>query len=158
MNQGIGGNQVLADGLGPPALQRFDHDVIGQHGAKWLIVLEGVNDIGAGAPASDLIHAYQQFITKGHHAGLRVFGVPILPFGKNANYFSIAHEGVRKAVNDWIRTSGSFDAVIDLDAAVRDPDHPINLASVYDIGDGLHLNPTGYAKMADSVDLSLFTK
>jgi lysophospholipase L1-like esterase len=158
LNEGLGGNTVLARGLGPPAVTRFDRDMLGQTAVRWLIVLEGVNDIGGNVSpnvAADLIAAYQQFIDKAHARGVRVYGVPILPFGKSM-YDSPAHEAARQTVNQWIRTSGRFDAVIDMDAAVRDPETPSNLLPAYDTGDHLHLNPAGYRKMAEVIDLNLF--
>jgi lysophospholipase L1-like esterase len=154
LNMGIGGNAVLSEQLGPPALQRFDHDVTQQSGARWLIVLEGVNDLGGGLDVtSDLTGAYQTFIGKAHAANLRAYGVPILPI-LGSSY--AVGENVRKAVNDWIRTSKAFDAVIDLDAAVRDPAMPDQLLAAYDSGDHLHPSATGYQKMGEAVDLSLF--
>jgi lysophospholipase L1-like esterase len=159
LNQGIGGNTVLSGGLGPTALTRFDGDVLKQSGVQWLIVLEGVNDIGgssSSAVATSLIDAYKQFVTKAHSANLRVYGVPILPFNGNG-YYSVAHESARKTVNEWIRTPGNFDAVLDLDAAVRDPQSPDRLLPTYDSGDHLHLSPAGYQKMADAIALTLFT-
>jgi len=155
INEGIGGNTVVSGGLGPTALVRFDHDVIGQPGVRWVIILEGVNDIGGGQSASSLISAYQQFINKAHAANILAYGVPILPFG-GSSYDSTAHRAVRDTVNNWIRTSGQFDAVIDLDAAVRDPADPEKLLAAYDSGDHLHLSVAGYQKMADSIDLYLF--
>jgi lysophospholipase L1-like esterase len=158
LNMGVGGNTVLAGGLGPTALQRFDRDVLAQRGARWLIVLEGVNDIGnSGGPqvATDLIAAYQRFIDGAHGQGMLVYGVPILPFG-GAAYDSVAHETARQTVNDWIRSSGRFDAVIELDAVVRDPSNPTRLLAAYDTGDHLHLNAAGLQAMADAIDLALF--
>ncbi len=158
LNLGIGGNAVLSGGLGPTARQRFERDVLGQSGARWLIVLEGVNDIGYGnanTVAADLIEAYEQFIEDAHAEDMLVYGVPILPFG-NSQYDTPEHEEARLAVNEWIRTSGAFDAVIDLDEAVRDPEQPERLAPQYTSTDRLHLSPAGYAAMAEAVDLSLF--
>jgi lysophospholipase L1-like esterase len=158
LNQGVGGNAVTAGGLGPTALERFERDVLDPCGVRWLIVLEGVNDIGPGIVprvAEALMAAYRLFIDKAHAKGIRVFGVPILPFG-DSFYDSPDHEEARATVNDWIRTSGRFDAVIDLDAAVRDPAHTLRLLPAYDTGDHLHLSPAGYRKMADSIDLALF--
>ena len=163
LNQGMGGNAVVSGGLGPTAMQRFANDVLGQRGVRWLIVLEGVNDIGAAsgpaaaAAATALIAAFGRFVDLSHDRGIKVFGVPILPFG-GSNYDSAAHRAARQTVNDWIRTSGKFDAVIDLDAAVRDPANPLKLLPAYDTGDHLHLTPAGYRAMADAVDLSLFTR
>lgn len=157
LNAGIGGNAVLSGGLGPTATARFDRDVIGQSGVKWAIVFEGVNDIGYASSttlSTNLIAAYTQLVTKAHAAGLLAYGATITPFGANS-YYTVDHETVRQAVNTWIRTPGSFDAVIDFDAAVKDPANAINLLSTYS-SDGLHLTPAGYQKMADSVDLKLF--
>ena len=162
LNQGIGGNAVLSGGLGPTAVQRFERDVLGQSGARWLIVFEGVNDIGgssatgAATVANNLIGAFQNFVTKAHQANQRAYGATISPLG--TNYFTTERESARQTVNDWIRTSNVFDGVIDLDAAVRDPTNAAILLAAYDSGDGLHLNPTGYQQMADSVDLSLFVQ
>ncbi|MGA2916316.1 MAG: GDSL-type esterase/lipase family protein [Sedimentisphaerales bacterium] len=155
INQGIGGNGLYG-GLGPSALTRFDHDVTGQPGVRWVIVFEGVNDIGGGTSASSIISAYQTFITKAHAAGLRIYGVPITPF-KGNGYYTTAHEAVRLAVNDWIRTSGQYDGVIDFNPAVSDPADPnkLNAAYLYQ-NDYLHLNPAGYQAMANSIDLYLF--
>jgi lysophospholipase L1-like esterase len=160
LNLGIGGNAVLEGGLGPTARQRFDRDVLAQRGVRWLIILEGVNDIGSsGTPATaeGLIGAYEQFVDRAHVAGIRVYGVPILPFG-GSQYDADDHESYRQAVNDWIRNSGKFDAVIDLDAAVRDSKNPQVLLPLYDSGDHLHLSVAGYERMADAIDLTLFSR
>jgi lysophospholipase L1-like esterase len=165
LNQGAGGNRVLNDGLGPSALARFDRDVLAQSGVRWLIVFEGVNDIGT-APATeaaqkqvadDLIAAYEQFITRAHAHDIRVYGATLLPFGGNG-YDDPAglREATRQTVNAWIRTSHRFDAVIDFDAATRDPAHPRQLFAAFDDGDHLHLNPTGYKALADAVSARLF--
>jgi lysophospholipase L1-like esterase len=158
LNQGIGGNAVVSGGLGPTAMQRFARDVLGQRGVRWVIIFEGVNDIGGSSGqsvATNLINAFTQFVDMAHAAGIKAYGVPITPFG-GSMYDSADHQTARATVNDWIRNGGKFDAVIDLDAAVRDPDNPMNLAAAYDTGDHLHLNPTGYQKMADAIDLALF--
>jgi lysophospholipase L1-like esterase len=158
LNQGIGGNAVVSGGLGPTALERFKRDVLGQSGVRWVVILEGVNDIGGSKSekiATDLIAAYEQFIDKARAHDILVYGVPILPFG-GSMYDSNDHEAARQTVNKWIRTSGKFDAVIDLDAAVRDPANPNRLLPAYDTGDHLHLNVAGYQKMAEAIDLDLF--
>jgi lysophospholipase L1-like esterase len=159
LNHGIGGNAVLSGGLGPTALTRFDRDIIGQSGVRWAVIYEGVNDIGysSGSTIStNLINAYTQFVTKAHASGLLAYGATITPFGANG-YYTVDHEAARQAVNTWIRTAGNFDAVLDFDAAVRDPAKTINLLGSYS-SDGLHLTPAGYQAMAAAIDLTLFTK
>jgi lysophospholipase L1-like esterase len=163
LNAGIGGNCVLRGGLGPTALERFDRDVITQDGVRWLIVLEGVNDIGgsrgtnAPATARELIAAFERMISRAHERNIRVFGGTILPFG-GSFYFSPEHEAARQTVNDWIRASGKFDAVIDFDAATRDPLNLTHLAAAADSGDHLHPGANGYMMMAEAIDLKLFVR
>ena len=160
LNMGIGGNAVVGGGLGPSAVRRFDRDVLAQRGVRWLVILEGVNDFANmynPAITDRLISAYQDFIDAAHEAGMLVYGVPILPFG-GSQYDEGDHEAYRQTVNDWIRTGGGFDAVIDLDEAVRDPDDPAALLSTYDSGDHLHPSVAGYERMAEVVDLSLFSE
>jgi lysophospholipase L1-like esterase len=160
VNMGIGGNGIFG-GLGPAAVNRFDRDVLNQSGARWLIVFEGVNDIGgasdAGSPAltTNLITAYTTFASKAHARNMRAYGATITPFGGNG-YFSIAHETARQAVNAWFRTNTIYDGVIDFDAVVRNQTTKTNLLSTYDSGDHLHLNPAGYKAMSDAIDLTLF--
>ncbi|HVV72075.1 MAG TPA: SGNH/GDSL hydrolase family protein, partial [Verrucomicrobiae bacterium] len=154
LNMGIGGNGIFG-GLGPSAQSRFGRDVLERSGARWLILFEGVNDLGRGVTAQALTNAYAKFIARAHARNLRVYGATITPFGGN-HYFTPEHEATRAAVNRWIRTSRAFDAVVDFDATVRDPAAPTRLTSPYDTGDGLHLNPAGYAAMARSIDLNLF--
>lgn len=169
INQGIGGNRVLLDGLGPNAIARLDRDVLAQPGIGHLILLEGINDIGTLARRTDetpadhaalvqqLTGAYGQIIARAHARGIKVHGATILPFMSNEYYSpDAASEADRQAINSWIRTSGAFDSVIDLDAALRDPERPAFLNPVYDIGDGLHPNPAGFRAMAEAVPLSLF--
>ena len=166
INQAAGGNRVLNDGLGPNALGRIDRDVIAQSGVKWMILFEGVNDIGTAeatpaaqkAVTDELIFAYDQIVTRAHAKGIRVYGGTITPFGGNTGYDDPAgtREAARQAVNGWIRTSGRFDAVIDFDKAARDPDNPRQLLPAFDTGDHLHLNPTGYKALADAVPAKLF--
>ena len=158
LNQGIGGNCVLRQCLGPSALNRFQRDVLEQNGVRWLIILEGINDIGqAGetAIADKLINAYQQMIEQAHAEGILVYGATLLPFG-NSFYDSIKRQKAWQKVNQWIRTSGRFDAVIDLDKALRDPENPLHLLPAADTGDHLHPNETGHRLMAEAVDLTLF--
>ena len=163
VNQGIGGNAVLSGGIGPTGKSRFDHDVLGTPGVKWFIVLEGVNDIGNASTdiSGDLIATFQEFISKAHAKDVKAFGATILPFKTNTNYDKGDHLAQRAAVNEWIRTSGEFDAAVDLDAAVRDPADPDKLRDDFatlpsSVGtDYLHLNPMGYQAMGDAVDLTL---
>jgi lysophospholipase L1-like esterase len=158
LNEGIGGNCVLRGGLGPTAMSRFDRDALSQSDVHWLIILEGVNDIGGShdeSVATNLITAFEKMIQQSHTHHILVYGATILPFGKSF-YDSPAHETARETVNDWIRTSGKFDAVIDFDVTMRDPQNPFCLQSVADSGDHLHPNETGYKMMADAIDLKLF--
>jgi lysophospholipase L1-like esterase len=156
LNQGLGGNRVLNDGLGPNALARLDRDVLAQPGVRWLIVLEGINDLGTrSASAPDLIAAYEQIILRSHARGVRVYGATILPC-EGSFYFNPELEAARREVNAWIRDSGRFDAVIDFDAATRDPRKPASLSATVDGGDHLHPGPEGYKVMAGSIDLKLF--
>jgi lysophospholipase L1-like esterase len=159
LNQGIGGNAVVTGGLGPTGASRFERDVLDQAGVRWVIVLHGVNDIGesTSAVAQSLIAGYQGFVTAARARGVRIYGVPILPFA-GSQYDSAAHEMDRQTVNTWIRTPGNVDAVIDLEMAVRDPASPTRLLGSYDSGDHLHLNVAGYQRMADAIDLALFSQ
>lgn len=162
LNQGIGGNCVLRDCLGPAALRRFERDVLGATKVRWLIILEGINDIGqiqnaeaATKVAGDLIAAYEQMIDRARAKGIKVYGATLLPFG-GSFYDTAFRESARNTVNEWIRSSGRFDAVIDLDAALRDPADPLLLLPAADTGDHLHPNETGHRMMAEAVDLALF--
>jgi lysophospholipase L1-like esterase len=170
-NQGIGGNHVLTDGLGPNVLARFDRDVLAPAGVRWLIVFEGVNDLGglariAEVPAEQhaalvarLIAAYQQIIERAHAHGLRVYGATITPYTGSGYYHpGSLSEADRQAVNAWIRAAGHFDAVIDFDAVVRDPAHPEQLLPAFDCGDHLHPSPAGYKALGESIPLDLFSK
>lgn len=164
LNEGIGGNRVLRDFIGPSALARFDRDVLAQPGAKYVIVLEGINDIGRlsnpndvedAVTAQDLEQGLAQLIARAHEHGLKIFGATLTPY-QGAGYYSEKGEQVREAVNDWIRTSGAFDGVIDFDKATRNPAQPQRYLPAVDSGDHLHPKDAGYAAMADSIDLSLF--
>lgn len=165
LNHGIGGNRLLRDGLGPNALARFDRDVICQTAVRWLIVLEGINDLGTRtearakgerfATAADVIAAYTQMIERAHTHGIRVIGATLTPFLGSKNYWTADGDEDRRTINTWIRTSGHFDAVIDFDAALRDEKEPQRLAAAFD-NDHLHPSLAGYAAMARAVDLRLF--
>jgi len=162
LNAGIGGNAVLTGGLGPTALMRLDRDVLAPAGARWVILLEGVNDIGgarapgqAAAVARNLVVAYREIIDRVHARGLRIYGATIPPFG-GSQYAGDEREAARQTVNQWIRSGGTFDAVIDFDAALRDPAQPSRLLPAADSGDHLHPIEAGYRLMADAIDLVLF--
>nr|WP_225095861.1 SGNH/GDSL hydrolase family protein [Streptomyces sp. CoH27] len=165
LNQAAGGNRVLNDGLGPNVLARLDRDVLSRSGVSWLILFEGVNDIGTAAAtpeaqravADDLIAGYQQVVVRAHALGIRVYGATITPFAGNAyDDGAGVREASRQRVNAWIRTPGHFDAVIDFDKAVRDPSAPERLLPALQVGDGLHLNPEGYRVLASAVPEGLF--
>ncbi len=171
LNDGIGGNHLLIDGLGPNALARFDRDVIAPAGVRWLIVFEAINDLGGLArlhdvPQADhdalvqrIILAYQQMIDRAHAHGIRVYGATITPDGGSGYYHPDSFsEADRKAVNDWIRAPGHLDAIIDFDQVVRDPQQPERMLPAYDCGDHLHPDPAGYRAMAEAIPLSLFTR
>lgn len=170
-NQGIGGNHLLTDGLGPNALARFDRDVLAPAGVHWVIVFEGVNDLGGltregEVPAAQhaalvqrILAAYQQIIARAHAHNLRVYGATITPYvGSDYYHPGQPSEADRQAVNTWIRTAGHFDAIIDFDQILRDPAHPERLLPAYDCGDHLHPSPAGYKAMGESIPLSLFAR
>ena len=179
LNHGIGGGRILKDGLGPNAMARFNNDVLAQAGIKYVIVFEGINDIGtlshgnAEPPAppakpelataddyAALVHnitaAYQQMINRAHDHGIRIYGATILPYAESF-YYKHDPQGdkARQAINEWIRTPGHFDAVIDLDKALRDPAHPEQLLPEYDKGDHLHPSVAGHAAIGNAVPLEL---
>lgn len=180
LNLGVAGNRLLHDPnpppgsaaqnfavfFGPSALRRFDRDVAAQPGARFVVVLLGVNDLGhpgTSAPpsevvtAQEIIDAHRQLITRAHAQGLKIFGGTILPFKNDTlGFYSEANEVKRSAVNHWIRTSGEYDGVIDFDKATRDPADPLALNPAYDSGDHLHPNAAGMAAMANAIPVRLF--
>jgi len=171
LDAGIGGNRVLFDPtnvrFGVNALARFDRDVLAQPGVKYVIVLEGINDLGhpgSSAPlsetvsADDIVAGLKQMIERAHERGLKIFGATLTPFEGTTiqGYFSAEKEAKRKAVNEWIRTGKAFDGVIDFDKAARDPQHPDRMLPANDGGDHLHPGDAGYQAMAQAIDLSLF--
>lgn len=171
VNAGISGARLLADGMGEKAVARFGHDVLSQPGVDTVIVLLGINDIGwpgsAFAPteapvmASAMIAGYRQLIAAARQRRVRIIGGTLLPFEGAlqgtpfSGHFSPAKDTVRREVNDWIRSSGEFDDVIDFDALLRDPAHPSRLRAEYDSGDHLHPSDAGYAEMARGSVLTL---
>ncbi|WP_218164124.1 SGNH/GDSL hydrolase family protein [Chitinophaga sancti] len=164
INMGIGGNSILKGGLGPTGLQRFEHDVLDQEGVRWLILAEGINDLGgaqdslaADDVAKDLIAAYQQFIDLAHAKGIKVYGATIMPF-KKSFYYERYKNSARIKVNEWIRNSNLFDAVIDFDQLMRDPSDKDVLQYEMQSGanDFLHPNELGYRFIGNGISLSLF--
>jgi lysophospholipase L1-like esterase len=171
INSGISGNRILHDLpeqlFGPSALSRFDRDVLSVPGVRWVVIMEGINDIGhsgsAGLPeqavsADEIIGGLRQLVARAHGAGLKAYCATLTPYEGTvfANYYSAEGETKRQAVNQWIRTGKGCDAVIDFDSVVRDPAKPSKLRAEFDVGDHLHPNAAGYEAMANTVDLGLF--
>ena len=162
LNMGIGGNCVLGGGLGPAAVNRYQRDLLGQEGVKWIIIFEAVNDLGYTGngvqTAKRIIEVYKQIIREAHQKGIYVFGGTVTPF-KNSSYYSADHEAGRATINKWIRTTKMLDGIIDFDVAVRNPNDPEAMQSQFLFeNDWLHLNASGYETMGACIDLSLFTK
>jgi lysophospholipase L1-like esterase len=166
VNTGISGNRLLRYGAGPSALARLDRDVLSVPGIKAIILLEGINDIGRGlgAPnstepvtAEALEAADRQIIARAHEHGIRVIGATLTPY-QGASYASPAGEAAREALNTWIKSSGSFDGVIDFAPVVADPANPLTFAKAFNERDHLHPNDAGYKAMGDAVDLAVLGK
>ncbi|EMD63857.1 hypothetical protein COCSADRAFT_172101 [Bipolaris sorokiniana ND90Pr] len=170
-NLAAGGNRILADGLGPNAFGRVDRDVLAHPGVKYAMIFEGVNDIGSAPPTPDvqnqiytsLIQAYKQMVSLIHAHGIPVFGATITPFSAPSNftgqpYSNPEREKTRQRINEFIRTSGVFDAVVDFDKFLADPKIPSQLAPQYDSGDYLHPGPVGYAHLAEQFPVEIFAK
>jgi lysophospholipase L1-like esterase len=169
LNAGISGNRILHDIVGPSALSRLDRDSLVQSGATHLIVSQGNNDILIpdliGIPAQNvtveqIVQGHQQIITRARVMGLRVYGATLFPVEgfPYPGFWTPLMEEKRQAVNNWIRTSGAYDAVIDFDAVLRDPAQPTRLRAGYDSGDHIHPNDQGYRAMAEAIDLKLFRR
>jgi lysophospholipase L1-like esterase len=178
INSGIAGNRILRDGaapyLGPSLLSRFDRDVLSKPGVRWVLLLEGVNDISASdtltdpreyASAQQIIDGMKSLIQRAHARGIKIWGATLLPFkdtkippngGFHGPYYTAAGEAKRQTVNDWIRTAHDFDAVVDLDETMRDPAQPDRLRSEFDSGDHLHPNDAGHKAMAAAINRRLF--
>ncbi|HEV2578590.1 MAG TPA: SGNH/GDSL hydrolase family protein [Acidobacteriaceae bacterium] len=169
VNEGIGGNALLTHALGEPVLERFDRDVLAVSGVKYVIVLEGINDLGAVArrPAAtqgdhdELVKrmegAFAQIVARAHAHGILAYGATIMPDGKSGYYHPNAmDDAAREAVNAWILAPGHFDGVVDLDKLTRDPANPMQLNPAFDSGDGLHPGPVGYKAMGDAIPLEWF--
>ncbi len=164
LNEGISGNRVLHDVAGPSALARLDRDVLRQPGVRYVIVLEGINDIGWSAmaqyrdqdvSAAEIIAGHAQIVARAHELGLTIYGATLTPF-EGAGYYTAAGEAKRAAVNAWIRTSGAYDGVIDFDSVTRDPGNPGRFLPAFDCGDHLHPNDAGYRAMGEAIRLELF--
>jgi len=167
LNQAAGGNRILADGLGPNALGRIDRDVLSHSGVAYAMIFEGVNDIGVADTSvatqqsigTTLIEAFEQIATRVHALGIPMFAATITPFCGNSSiqpYSDLEREKTRQRVNTWIRSSGTFDAVIDFDAILRDPKNASQLNPLYNSGDYLHPNVAGYQLLADQFPLDIF--
>ncbi|HEU4624653.1 MAG TPA: SGNH/GDSL hydrolase family protein [Steroidobacteraceae bacterium] len=176
VNMGISGNRLLSDGAGQSALARFDRDVLSVPGLGYVIVFLGVNDLGIAygnfgsgpmaeffksqqgpnkATAESMIAGYRQLIARAHEHGVKIYGATIAPY-EGAFYYSAEGNSVREAINQWLRTSGAFDAVLDFDAVFRDPAKPTQMAIPLQAGDHLHGSDAGYEAVAKSIDLKLF--
>ncbi|MEU8524661.1 MULTISPECIES: SGNH/GDSL hydrolase family protein [Streptomyces] len=167
VNHGIGGNEVTNDTTwaGEKGIERFKKDVLTEPGVRTVIVLEGINDIGGSGPAfpggptpevsvEQLIEGHRSLIRQAHAKGIKVVGATLTPIG--GSFYDDAekvNEAKRNAVNEWIRTSGEYDAVVDFDRAVADPEHPDRILPAYDSGDHLHPGDAGYRAMAEALDL-----
>ena len=165
INMGISGNRVLREGAGSSALARFDRDVLARPGARWVILIEGINDISFNAfpglpeseiaSAADIIAGYRQLTQRARMHGLQVIGGTLMPF-EGVPTYSEAGERIRQEVNRWIRESGEFDTVVDFDAVTRDPAKPSRLRASFDAGDHIHPNDEGNRAMAEAVPLLRF--
>jgi lysophospholipase L1-like esterase len=166
MNQGLGGNRILHDIRGDSGLRRFDRDVLAQPGVTHVIVVLGTNDLRnrwakpeEEVTAEQMIAGLKQMVQRAHARGIKIFGGTLMPF-ENETFlvgaWTPAREAVRQAVNAWIRDGGAFDAVVDFDQGVRDPEHPARMLPIYDCGDHLHPSDLGYNRMGDVIDLALF--
>ena len=166
MNQGLGGNRILHDIRGDSGLRRFDRDVLAQPGVTHTIIMLGTNDLRnrwrkpeEEVSAAQMIAGLKQFAVRGHARGIRVMAATLTPF-ENETFLPGAwnpkREAIRQEVNEWMRKSDAFDAIVDFDRALRDPDHPPRMLPIYDCGDHLHPSDLGYRTMGDAIDLSLF--
>ena len=157
VNMGIGSNRLVASDLaGPSGVHRFSDDVLSRPGVKYVILLEGINDISYHqASAASITDAYATLVAQAHTAGIKVYGATLLPIGNSTKY-TVANEATRQAVNNWIRTPGNFDAILDFEAVVRDAtQNPLRIKAGW-TGDYVHPNAAGYAAIGNSIPLNLF--
>lgn len=167
IDAGIAGNRLLRDEhlpfIGPSALSRFDHDVLDKSGVRYVVLLEGINDISGSSnfpgttddvSAQQIIDGMQRLISRAHARHVKIIGATLLPFdGLEWPSHTADGEGKRQAVNSWMRQSHAFDGVVDTDEALRDPAHPQRLLAAYDSGDHLHPNDAGHKAIAAAFDL-----
>ncbi len=173
VNAGISGNRILNDGpgqpfMGPSVLSRFDRDALNKPGTRWVLVMAGINDISAAGllatpgdhvSEQQIIEGLQVLINRAHRKGIKIWGATLLPINSAKGSARMEEaEAKRQAVNAWIRTAGAFDAIVDFDQVVRDPAHPERFLPAFDSGDHLHPSDAGYAAMAASLDLRLFSQ
>lgn len=165
VNSGISGNRILRDKMGPSGINRFDRDALDKQGVRWIVLLEGINDIGfAGTSskpedsvsAAQIIAGMRAMIARAHAKKLKIMGATMTAFGGfDWPYHTISGEAKRQSVNQWIRTSDAFDAIVDFDLVIRDPVHTDRLLPAYDSGDHIHPNDAGCKALADAVDLQI---
>jgi len=169
LNEGIAGNRVLTDVVGPNALSRFDRDVLAQSGVTHIVLLEGINDLGLAGdgqlpPAAEIIGGHRQIVERAHTHGIKVIAGTLLPFEGTSlgaiapGYYSAEKDTRRREINELIRSSKVYDGVIDFEAAVRDPGHPLQVLAKFKGADSLHLTDAGYHAMADAINLALLRR
>jgi lysophospholipase L1-like esterase len=165
LNLGVSGNQVLGDGAGVSALARFDRDVLARPGVRWIVLLEGINDINihgqvdtdGALTADDLIAGYEQILSRAHLHNMKVMGATLTP-EEGVWLAGPIGEATRARVNEWIRAAGNFDAVVDFDAVLRESGHEAKLRDTLDPGDHIHPNDEGNRLMANKFSLSEFKR
>ena len=167
LNGGIAGNRILHDGhdpfIGPSALARFDRDALGKSGVRYVLLLEGINDIAAASSfagttddvsAQQIIDGMKLLIKRAHENGKLIFAATLTPYaGVDWPFYSVAGEAKRQMINTWIRSGGAFDGVVDFDRVLLDPAHPDHLLPAFDSGDHLHPNDAGHKAMAEAIDI-----
>ena len=171
LNLGIAGNRVLSEIVGPSALARFDRDVLAQNGVTHVILLAGINDLGLGGngqalpAAAEIIAGHRQIVERAHSHGLKVIAGTFLPFeGTNLGaiapgYYSAREKDARRqAINEIDPHRRLYDGVVDFDAAVRDPGHPLQVRQLFRGADNLHLTDAGYQAMANAVNLAMLRR